>query len=228
MDRLLAEAGFELRWDRGHYLPPPPRAGSSSMPVIQRRPSATNAPSRWAAESPELAAAMRAEERLTGARSASGFRALTVRLSRYALAREELARRLGARQRGGGVPAGAARPGRREAEAHLGDRGGRRHRRAGLPGRDQAGEYVEQAWQLAVPALRARLSADTGPVLLHDAAVLARYRAMERLYDLADAARAGAGDVWLLCPMENPATLPKLDGEVVRVGDNEWIALPDA
>ncbi len=65
-------------------------------------------------------------------------------------------------------------------------------------------------------------------MLLHDAAVLARYRAMDRLYELADAARGGAGTVWLLCPMEDPALLPKLDGTVVPVGDNEWIALPDA
>ncbi|MFG2060879.1 hypothetical protein ACGFIK_05615 [Micromonospora sp. NPDC048871] len=28
--------------------------------------------------------------------------------------------------------------------------------------------------------------------------------------------------------MEDPGVLPKLDGAVVRVGDNEWIALPDA
>ncbi|MEU8408933.1 hypothetical protein AB0C19_22295 [Micromonospora sp. NPDC048842] len=28
--------------------------------------------------------------------------------------------------------------------------------------------------------------------------------------------------------MEDPALLPKLDGVVVRVGDNEWIGLPDA
>lgn len=230
LDRLLAEAGFELRWDRGHYLPPPPRAGSSSMSVIQRRPSATNAPSRWAVESPELAAAMRAEERLTGARSASGFRALTVRLSRYAPAREELARRFGARpvnvaavflrELRGLVDAKPRPTWETVVAADIAEPGSR--------GAIKLGEYVEQAWQLAVPALRARLSADAGPVLLHDAAVLARYRAMERLYDLADAARAGAGDVWLLCPMEDPATLPKLDGEVVRVGDNEWIALPDA
>jgi hypothetical protein len=64
-------------------------------------------------------------------------------------------------------------------------------------------------------------------VLLHDAAVLARYRAMDRLHELADPAAGGVGDVWLLCPMEDPARLPKLDGEVVRVGNNEWIALPD-
>ncbi|MEU5941138.1 hypothetical protein ABZ807_18535 [Micromonospora sp. NPDC047548] len=72
------------------------------------------------------------------------------------------------------------------------------------------------------------MSADAGPVLLHDAAVLARYRAMDRLYELADVARSGSGDVWVLCPMEDPALLPKLDGAVVPVGDNEWIALPGA
>ncbi|MFG2052846.1 BREX system serine/threonine kinase PglW [Micromonospora sp. NPDC048930] len=230
LGHLLAEAGFELRWDRGHYLPPPPRAGSSSMSIIQRRPSATNAPSRWAAESPELAAAMRAEERLTGARSAGGFRALTVRLSRYALAREELARRFDAR------PVSVAAVFLRELRGLVDAKPkptwetvvGADIAEPGSRGAIKLGEYVEQAWQLAVPALRAELSADAGPVLLHDAAVLARYRAMERLHELADAARAGAGDVWLLCPMEDPGTLPKLDGAVVRVGDNEWIALPDA
>ncbi|MGK5518910.1 BREX system serine/threonine kinase PglW [Micromonospora sp. URMC 107] len=230
LDRLLAEAGFELRWDRDRYVPPPPRNASSSMSIMQRRPSATAAPSRWTAESPELAAAMRAEERLTGARSAGGFRALTVRLNRYALAREELIRRFDARP----VNVAArfldhlhalvdARP-KPTWETVL---------RADIAAPDsrpaiKLGEYVEQAWQLAAPELRAELRADEGPVLLHDAAVLARYRAVDRLYELADAARAGAGDVWLLCPMEDPALLPKLDGAVVRVGDNEWIALPDA
>ncbi|MEU8287768.1 hypothetical protein AB0C01_25910 [Micromonospora sp. NPDC048905] len=81
---------------------------------------------------------------------------------------------------------------------------------------------------MTAPALRVSLSSADGPVLLHDAAVLVPYRAMERLHELVDAARGGAGDVWLLCPMEDPALLPKLDGAVVRVGDNEWIALPDA
>jgi hypothetical protein len=28
--------------------------------------------------------------------------------------------------------------------------------------------------------------------------------------------------------MEDPDRLPNLDSEVVRVGDTEWIALPDA
>ncbi|WFE99611.1 BREX system serine/threonine kinase PglW [Micromonospora sp. WMMD964] len=230
LDRLLAEAGFELRWDRDRYVSPPPRAASSSVSVIQRRPSVTAAPSRWTAESPELAAAMRAEERLAGARSAGGFRALTVRLNRYHLAREELARRFDARP----VNVAArfiehlhalvdARP-KPTWETVLTADIAQEGSRAAI----KLGEYVEQAWQLTVPSLHASLSAADGPVLLHDAAVLARYRAMGRLHELADAARGGAGDVWLLCPMEDPALLPKLDGEVVRVGDNEWIALPDA
>jgi hypothetical protein len=89
------------------------------------------------------------------------------------------------------------------------------------------GKVVEQAWQFAAPDLRRELRSDAGPVLLHDGAVLARYQAMDRLYELSEAC-GGSGDLWLLCPMEDPALLPKLDGAVVRVGDNEWIALPDA
>ncbi|MEV0810041.1 BREX system serine/threonine kinase PglW [Micromonospora sp. NPDC050200] len=230
LDRLLAEAGFELRWDRDKYVPPPPRNASSSMSIMQRRPSVTIAPSRWTAESPELAAAMRAEERLTGARSAGGFRALTVRLSRYGLAREELARRFDARP----VNVAARFLDHLHAlvDAHPKPTWetvvGADIAPPGSRGAIKLGEYVERAWELALPSLRASLSADAGPVLLHDAAVLARYRAMDRLYELADAARGGAGGVWVLCPMEDPALLPKLDGAVVRVGDNEWIALPDA
>ena len=200
------------------------------MSIMQRRPSVTVAPSRWTAESPELAAAMRAEERLTGARSAGGFRALTVRLSRYGLAREELARRFDARP----VNVAARFLDHLHAlvDAHPKPTWetvvGADIAPPGSRGAIKLGEYVERAWQLAAPELRAALSAEAGPVLLHDAAVLARYRAMDRLYELADAARGGAGGVWLLCPMEDPALLPKLDGAVVRVGDNEWIALPDA
>ncbi|MFU8850801.1 hypothetical protein ACNAW0_07420 [Micromonospora sp. SL1-18] len=230
LDRLLADAGFDLRWDRDKYVPPPPRNVSSSMSIIQRRPSATSVPSRWAAESPELAAAMRAEERLTAATSVGGFRALTVRLNRYALAREELARRFDAR------PVSVAAVFLRELRGLVDAKPkptwetvlGADIAEPGSRGAIKLGEYVEQAWDLAAPALRASLSPDEGPVLLHDAAVLARYRAMERLHELADVARGGAGDVWLLCPMEDPGTLPKLDGAVVRVGDNEWIALADA
>jgi hypothetical protein len=51
---------------------------------------------------------------------------------------------------------------------------------------------------------------------------------MELLEEIADAARGGAGVVWLLCPMEDPDQLPRLDATVVPVPEYEWIVLPDA
>jgi len=230
LDRLLAEAGFELRWDRDRYVAPPRTAASSSMTVVRRRSSASTAPTRWTADSPILASALRAEERLTGAASAGGFRALTVRLSRYDLAREELLRRFSAR------PVNVAF--RFLAELHrLVDARPKPTwdtvldadiAEAGTRPAIKLGEYVEQAWEVVTPELLKELRGGSAPILLHDAAVLARYRAMERLYELADAARGGSGGLWLLCPMEDPELLPKLDGAVVRVGDNEWISLSDA
>ncbi|MGA3563755.1 BREX system serine/threonine kinase PglW [Melissospora conviva] len=230
LDRLLADAGFDLRWDRDGYVAPPSQAGSSSMSIVQRQPSVTLGTTRWTAEDPELAAALRAEERLAGARSGSTFRALTVRLSRYRAAQEELARRFDARPVNvAGCFLGElralvdARPKPTWETVLAADVA-----EAGTRPAIKLGEYVAQAWERTIPQLRRELQTDAGPVLLHDAAVLARYGAMERLYELAETARAGAGDLWLLCPMEDPALLPKLDAEVVRVGDNEWIALPDA
>ncbi|GAA1651174.1 BREX system serine/threonine kinase PglW [Catellatospora bangladeshensis] len=228
LGKLLTEAGFELIWNRDRYISPV-RPGSSSMSIVLRRPSGTAPANRWTAESPELAAAMRAEEQLAGAGAAGGFRALTVRLSRYGLAREELVRRFDAR------PVSVA--GRFLDELHaLVDARPKPTWETVLgadvaePGSRSAiklGEYVEEAWKLTEPALAGQLRRGDGPVLLHDAGVLARYGAMDLLHRLAEAARGGAGDVWVLCPMEDPAQLPKIDGAVVRVGDNEWISLPD-
>ncbi|MEU5828656.1 BREX system serine/threonine kinase PglW [Micromonospora tulbaghiae] len=228
LDSLLTEAGFDLRRVGDRFVPRP-RTGSSSMSIIQRHSSASALPSRWAAESPELAQAMRAEERLTGARSAGGFRALTVRLNRTAPARDELVRRFGARPVSVAAEFIRALRGLVDArpkptwETVVGADNAAENSRAAI----KLGEYVEQAWRLVLPRLRAQLRADAGPVLLHDAAVLARYRAMDGLHELADAARS-MGALWVLCPMDDPAMLPKLDGTVVRVGDNEWIGLPDA
>ncbi len=58
--------------------------------------------------------------------------------------------------------------------------------------------------------------------------LVGRYQAMELLEELAETARRGAGPVWLLCPMEDPGHLPRLDTTVVPVPEYEWIALPDA
>ena len=229
LDKLLAEAGFDLRWEDGRYVPPP-RPGSSSISVVLRRPSGTVPPSRWSAASPELAAAVRAEEQLAGARPTGEFRALTVRLSRYEPARDELVRRFNARPVNVAARFVAALRGLVDERpkptwetvlaADVAEPGSR----AAI----KFGEYAERAWQRVAPDLRAQLRRGDGPVLLHDAGVLARYRAMELLYALAEEARGGADSVWLLCPREDSTELPKLDGAVVRVGDNEWIALSDA
>ncbi|MFY1675120.1 hypothetical protein ACN27G_35155 [Plantactinospora sp. WMMB334] len=88
-------------------------------------------------------------------------------------------------------------------------------------------EFAARTWQQLRPELLA-LPDRRLPLLLFDAAPLARYGAMELLEELADLARGGAGAVWLLCPMEDPGQLPRLDATVVRVAQDEWVTLPDA
>src|SRR5690606_7841228 len=88
-------------------------------------------------------------------------------------------------------------------------------------------ELARAAWEELRPELLAAVSG-AGPLLRHDAAPLARYRALEVLHAVAEAARAGTGAVWLLCPMDDPTQPPKLDDTVVPViTENEWIPLPD-
>jgi hypothetical protein len=50
---------------------------------------------------------------------------------------------------------------------------------------------------------------------------------MELLEEVAQAARDGAGPVWLLCPAEDPDQPPRLDDTVVPVPPDEWITLTD-
>jgi serine/threonine protein kinase len=231
LDRLLGEAGFELRWRDGFYTAP---AGGPSWPGSMVTPRRTTWPggSRWAAESPELAAAAKAEQQLAGAAAEGGFRALTVRLSRYLLARDELASRFAVEPLNVAalflaafhelvdprrkptwatiLGADAAEPGSRDAV--------------------KLGEYVSGAWERARPRLLAALATGAAePLLLHDAAPLARYGAMDLLHAMAERARAGERALWLLCPMDDPGHPPRLDGTVVPVvTENEWVALPDA
>jgi hypothetical protein len=92
------------------------------------------------------------------------------------------------------------------------------------------GEYVADAWSLVRPRLLdpSGVGPD-GPLLLEDAAPLARYDAMELLHALTARARSGGRAVWLLCPMDDPGHAPRLDGTIVPiVTENEWVALPDA
>jgi serine/threonine protein kinase len=229
LDRLLAEAGFALVWRDGRYFAPHQPASGSRPTLIRRRSTASNA-SYVTVDSPELAAALRAEQRLAGAGAEGGFRALTVGLNGHAPARADLVARFGARPLNVAtrfvtrlrelvaarrkptwetvLGADAAEPGSRDAL--------------------KLAEFTEAAWQALRPELLAAAAGDA-PLLLYDAAPLARYRAMDLLHAVADAARSGAGAVWLLCPMEDPGQRPRLDDTVVPiVTDNEWIPLPDA
>jgi serine/threonine protein kinase len=228
LDRLLADAGFAVTWREGRYFAPAPPSSATRSTIIRRRSTGPGT-TYWTADSPELAAALRAEQRLAGSLSEGGFRALTVRVNGYLSARAELTARFSAR------PANVAarfvsalrdlvdaRPKPRWQTVLGAD--------AADPGSRDAlklAEFTQQAWDSLRPELLSMVGG-SGPLLLHDAAPLARYRAMEVLDAVADAARSGAGVVWLLCPMEDPGQLPKLDGTVVPVvTENEWIALPD-
>ncbi len=224
LHRLLGEAGFVLRYRDGRYHAPRAAASTSSR-SLRRRSTRTEA-SPWTADTPEVAAAARAEQRLTV--DGGGFRALTVQRNRCLAARDELVARFGARPFSVAevfvaklrelvdarpkptwetvLRADAAEPGSRAAI--------------------KLSEYVEGAWRLAEPDLDAAL--DGSPLLLLDAAVFPRYRAMDLLYRLADRARGGGGWLWLLCPAADPGELPSLDGSAVQVTGNEWIVLSDA
>lgn len=231
LQQLLEDAGFRLDWDgnKKRYQVPWRGGSAPSTPTAPRLLTRLTA-SPWTADSPELAAAARAEERLSVADAGSGFRALTVLRTRYVAAREELVGRFGAepvnvtalflaklhelvdpRPRPTWqtiLAADAAAPGSRAAL--------------------KLAEYAEQAWQLAMPSLRDALGGDR-PLLLHDAVPFARYRAMPQLHELAREARDGRGWLWLLCPSDDPSVRPRLSGTAVQiVTENEWIVLVDA
>lgn len=230
LDRLLAEAGFPLIY-QGQARPYHGKPGSGSwtrMSSHQRRSTATGM-TVWNAGSPELAAALRAEQRLARTIEEGGFRALTVRTDRYPEARQELASRLSARECNvaGRFMAQLralveARP-KPTWETVLAADAADPNSRDAL----KLAEFTSRTWQQLRPELLA-LPDRRLPLLLFDAAPLARYRAMELLEELAERARGGAGAVWLLCPMEDPGQLPRLDDAVVPVAENEWIILPDA
>ncbi|SBW22685.1 hypothetical protein FDG2_2981 [Candidatus Protofrankia californiensis] len=98
-------------------------------------------------------------------------------------------------------------------------------------------EFVAAAWSTAAPGLLATVAGDTtggtggagGPVLLHDAGPFGRYHGMDLLHALAERARRGGRPTWVLCPVEDPALPPRLDGvQVQPASESEWIPLPNA
>jgi serine/threonine protein kinase len=245
LTKALNDAGFELTLSTREdtktlrYLPPEDAVGSSYLTVAgQRRSTRAGSFTRYA-DDPQIAEAVRAEERLTASARRDGFRVLTVRTGTSPLAVAELTGnggRFGAEQVSVTglflealhalvdpkpkpswetvLKADAAAPGSKAA-----------HRFA---------EYATTAWGQVEPRLRDLLTegsaSDQLPVLMTDTGVFARYGAMDVLHRLAEVSRHGGRGLWMLCPQDDPAREPRLYTVAVpyQAALGEWIELSDS
>ncbi|GAT68878.1 protein kinase [Planomonospora sphaerica] len=241
LTKALRDAGFDLtlstREDTGtlRYLPTRMDTASSYLTVRAWRHTTAGTGITRYADDPQIADAVRTEERLAASAGRDGFRVLTVRagLSREAVAElADTSGRFGAQvisitelflqAMHDLVPPGTKPAWETILRADVAEPG----TRAAL----KFAEYTRTAWGRIEPKLRDLLETGTGPVLLTDAAALARYDAMGMLDRLAAAARQGLRGLWLLCPQGDPAREPRLGTVAVpyQAGLGEWIELPDA
>jgi hypothetical protein len=84
-------------------------------------------------------------------------------------------------------------------------------------GHPDRGSWELAVRQVAVPRIQAALAAALGPVLLTEAAPLARYGCMDLLAQFADPTTGRSGACLLLVPSETGSRLPVLDDEPVPV-----------
>ncbi|MEV5828463.1 BREX system serine/threonine kinase PglW [Spirillospora sp. NPDC052242] len=83
----------------------------------------------------------------------------------------------------------------------------------------------------ALAEVEKKVAGVEGVALLHDATPLARYKhgpdTLARIIEAARDPHENPYGLWLLCPMEDPNTLPRLDGTAVPANtDNEHLLLP--
>lgn len=245
LTKALQEAGFDLtlskREDTGtlRYLPPPEAAGSSYRTVAgQRRSTRAGTFTRYA-DDPQIAEAVRAEERLTSSARRDGFRVLTVRTALSPLTAAELAGE-GSRFAAEEVSVTGLflevlhalvdpKPKPSWETVLKAD--------AAAPGSNAArrfAEYATTAWGRVEPQLSELLGdgsgADQPPVLMTDTGVFARYDAMDVLNRLAEQSRHGGRGLWMLCPQDDPVREPRLGAVAVpyQAGLGEWIELSDS
>ncbi|OEJ93953.1 BREX system serine/threonine kinase PglW [Streptomyces thermolilacinus] len=242
LTKALRDAGFELslsmREDTGtlRYLPTRVDDASSYLTTgAWRQSTRTGTVTRYA-DDPQLAGAVRAEERLLASARRDGYRVLTVRqqLVRDAV-RELSAERLGARAVSvtelflealhGQVTPGTKPTWETLLKADAAEPGSK--------GAVRFAEYARTAWGSVEPRIAELLGngggGGAGPVLLTEAGVFARYDAMGVLDRLASAARRGGRGLWLLVPQNDPSREPRLGQAAVpyQAGLGEWIQLPD-
>ncbi|MCK8676034.1 BREX system serine/threonine kinase PglW [Streptomyces lichenis] len=186
-----------------------------------------------------IAAAVRADERLLASARRDGYRVLTVHHDRVVTAAGKLATgrfdaqvlsvtRLFLDALHALVPPGAKPTWDTILKADAADPGSR--------GALKFAEYARTAWGTVESRIRELLTpaagsaSGSGPVLLTEAAVFARYDAMGVLDRLAEASREGGRGLWLLVPQPDPSREPRLGPATVayQVGLGEWIELPDS
>ncbi|WP_283136704.1 BREX system serine/threonine kinase PglW [Rhizohabitans arisaemae] len=241
LTKALRDAGFDLalstREDTGtpRYLPTRMDIASSYLTARVFRQSTRGSEITRYADDPQLAGAVRAEERLAASARRDGFRVLTVRTG---LTREAVAELTGGTGRFEVAPISATGlflevmhelvpPGTKPTWDTL--------LRADVaePGSRDAlkfAEYARTAWGRIEPRISTLLESGSGPLLVVEAGVFARYDAMGVLDRLASAARQGGRGLWLLCPQSDPEREPRLGTVAVpyQAGLGEWIALPDS
>ncbi|MEW1677122.1 BREX system serine/threonine kinase PglW [Streptomyces noursei] len=241
LTKALRDAGFDLTLSTREdtktlrYLPTRMDSASSYLTTgAWRQATDVGAVTRYA-DDPALAAAVRARERLAASARRDGYRVLTVHHHRP----EEAARALGAPSIGAQTvsvtalfleamhalaPEGSKPTWETLLKADVAEAGSR--------GAMKFAEYARTAWGSVEPQIRTLLdpSSGSGPVLLTEASVFARYDAMGVLDRLAEAARQGGRGLWLLVPQSDPAREPKLGQVAVayQAGLGEWIELPDS
>ncbi|MFI5866924.1 BREX system serine/threonine kinase PglW [Streptomyces sp. NPDC051546] len=241
LTKALRDAGFDLtestRADTKtlRYLPTRMDSASSYLTTGAWRQATDVGSVTPYADDAVLAGAVRAKERLAASARRDGYRVLTVHHHRP----EEAVRALGAdpiRAQAISVtalfleamhalaPEGSKPTWETLLKADVAEAGSR--------GAVKFAEYARTAWGAVEPQVRSLLdrSTGTGPILLTEAAVFARYDAMGVLDRLAEAARQGGRGLWLLVPQGDPSREPKLSQVAVayQAGLGEWIELPDS
>ncbi|MGW5396857.1 BREX system serine/threonine kinase PglW [Streptomyces sp. NPDC003952] len=241
LTKALRDAGFDLTLSTREdtktlrYLPTRMDSASSYLTTGAWRQATDVGAVTPYADDAVLAGAVRAKERLAASARRDGYRVLTVHHHRP----EEAVRALGADPIGAQpvsvtalfleamhalAPEGSKPTWETLLKADVAEAGSR--------GAVKFAEYARTAWGAVEPQVRSLLdrSTGTGPVLLTEAAVFARYDAMGVLDRLAEAARQGGRGLWLLVPQGDPSREPKLSQVAVayQAGLGEWIELPDS
>lgn len=241
LTKALREAGFDLTLSTREgestlrYLPT--RMDSASTYLTGgnwHQSTQAGAVTRYS-DDPSVASGVRADERLLASARRDGYRVLTVHLDRTVQAVRRLAgHRTGAQpvsvtelfleSMHALVPPGTKPTWDTLLKADVAEPGSR--------GALKFTEYARTAWGTVEPRIRELLApgAGSGPVLLTEVAVFARYDGMGVLDRLAEAARQGGRGLWLLVPQADPAREPKLGHTAVayQSGLGEWIDLPDS